>query len=88
MFFFVQGLSLDLSHRLTPTSSLSLLFSNQRGNGDLITQSNRQRTLSTQLGGPVGPKATWSLVLRRALIESQLLTYGESTAIASITMRF
>ena len=80
--------SLAASHRLTPSLTATATASLLSGNGLALGQSNRQRTLSTQLGGPVGPKATWSLVLRRALIESQLLTYGESTAIASITMRF
>ena len=80
--------SFTASHRLTPSLSASATASLQSGNGVALGQSNRQRTFSTQIGGPLGPKATWSVVLRRALFETQLAPYGESTAIASVTMRF
>lgn len=80
--------SLSASHRLTPSLSASATASLQTGDGAALGQSNRQRSLSAQIGGPAGPRSTWSLVLRRALYETQLVPYGESTAIASVTMRF
>ena len=80
--------SLSASHRLTPSLSASATASLQTGDGVALGQSSRQRSFSTQIGGPLGAKATWSLVLLRALFETQLTPYGESTAIASVTMRF
>ena len=80
--------SFTASHRLTPSLSASATVSLQSGNGVGLGQSSRQRTFSTQIGGPLGPKASWSVVLRRALFETALAPYGESAAIASVTMRF
>ncbi len=80
--------SLSASHRLTPSLSATATASLQTGDGVALGQSSRQRSFSAQIGGPAGPQSTWSLVLRRALFETQLVPYGESTAIASLTMRF
>lgn len=80
--------SLGITHRLTPDLSASASATLQSGDGVALGQSNRQRMLSAQVGGPLGPKSTWSLVLRRALFENQLAPYGESTATASYTVRF
>lgn len=80
--------SLSLTHRLTPDLSAGASASLQSGDGAALGQSNRQRVFSTQIGGPLGPKSTWSLLLRRALFDNQLTPYGESTATASYTVRF
>lgn len=80
--------SLAATHRLTPELSTSASASFQSGDGELLGQSNRQRVFSAQIGGRLSPKSSWSVILRRALYETQRVPYGESAAIASYTLRF
>ena len=82
------GASLDLSHRLTPLSTMSLVLSGNQGHGTLASQFNRQRQVGLQYS--FRPTAASSLVLglRRAHYENSLTPYGESTIFATIGIRF
>lgn len=84
----LRGLSLDLSHRLTPLSSVSLLLNAQQGDGNLANQHNRQRQLGLTYN--LRPRADSTLVLglRRALFETALLPYGETALFATYGIRF
>ena len=84
----LQGLSLDFSHRLTPTSSLSLMLSNQRGNGDLISQSNRQRQASLLYTLRPTELASLSVGLRRALYLNPPRPFDETAIFATVGTRF
>ena len=84
----LQGLSLDLSHRLTPTSSLSLLLGDQRGSGDLISQSNRQRQASLLYTLRPTELASLSVGLRRALYLNPPRPFDETAIFATVGTRF
>lgn len=84
----LQGFSLDLSHRLTPVSSLNLLLSDQRGNGDLSTQSNRQRQASLLYTLRPSERGSLSVGLRRALYLSQPNPFDETAIFATYGTRF
>jgi uncharacterized protein (PEP-CTERM system associated) len=82
------GASLDLSHRLTPLSTMSLVLSGNQGRGTLASQFNRQRQAGLQYS--FRPTAASSLVLglRRAQYENSMNSYGESAIFATIGIRF
>ena len=82
------GVSLDLSHRLTPTSSINLVLSGSQGRGTSASQFNRQRQASLQYS--VQPTAASSLVLgfRRGLYESAGAPFDENAVFASVNVRF
>ena len=84
----LQGLSLDFSHRLTPASSLSLLLSNQRGYGDLSSQSNRQRQASLLYTLRPTELASLSVGLRRALYLNPPRPFDETAIFATVGTRF
>jgi len=84
----LQGLSLDLSHRLTPASSLSLLLSDQRGNGDFKSQSNRQRQASLLYSLRASELGSLSVGLRRALYLNQPNPFDETAIFATFGTRF
>lgn len=80
--------SLLLTHRLTPELTASTSVTVQSGDGDAAAQSSRQRSFTAQVGGALGAKSNWSVALRRALYETSLVPSGETTAIATYTVRF
>ena len=84
----LRGVSLDLSHRLTPLSSVSLLLSSQQGDGNRASQHNRQRQMGLTYN--LRPRADSTLVvgLRRALYESALVPYDETALFATYGIRF
>jgi uncharacterized protein (PEP-CTERM system associated) len=84
----LQGFSLDLSHRLTPVSTVNLLVSDQRGNGDLSIQSNRQRLASLLYTLRPTERGSLSLGLRRSLYLSASNPYGETALFATFGTRF
>ena len=84
----LQSVALDLSHQLTPLSSVSLLLNSQQGNGSRANQHNRQRQLG--LSYNLRPRADSTVVigLRRARYESASLPYDETALFASYGIRF
>ena len=82
------GASLELSHRLTPASSINLVLSGSQGRGTGVSQFNRQRQASLQYS--LQPTAASSLVLglRRSLYESAATPFDESAVFASVSIRF
>jgi len=84
----LSGSSLDLSQRVAPLSTMSLVLSGNQGHGTLASQFNRQRQVGLQYS--IRPTAASSLVLglRRAHYENSLTPYGESTIFATIGIRF
>lgn len=84
----LQTLSLDLSHRLTPIASVSLLLSRQGGSGTEAGQRHVQRLLNLQYTTRPNNEANLSLGLRRALSDSQPAAYDETSVFATIGLRF
>ena len=84
----LQGFSLDLSHRLTPLTSLSLVLNDQRGAGSLSQQFNRQRQASLLYSMRPTGFSSLTVGLRRALFESTSLPYAETALSATYGIRF
>jgi uncharacterized protein (PEP-CTERM system associated) len=84
----LQGFSLDLSHRLTPVSSINLLLSDQRGNGDLNAQRNRQRQASLLYALRPTERGNLSVGLRRAQYETASNPFSETAIFATYGTRF
>ena len=84
-------LALDLSHRLTPDSSVTLLLSRQQGGGNLANQTaqtTRQQSFNLGYTTRLGPTASLALGLRRALYENASGAYDENALFATYGLRF
>ena len=84
----LRGVSLNLSHRLTPLSNVNLLLSEQRGQGVLASQSSQQRLISAQYTVRPTELSTLSAGLRRSRYATFLQSYGESAIFATYGIRF
>ena len=84
----LKTLSLDLSHRLTPVASASMLLSRQGGSGTEAGQRHVQRLLNLQYTTRPNNESNLSIGLRRALSDNQPVAYDETSIFASFGMRF
>lgn len=84
----LQGLALDLTHRLTPHSSAGLVLSDQRGSGLTANQNNHQRRLSLRYSLRPSANIDASVIVSRALYDSFPAPYGESAVIVTLGYRF
>lgn len=84
----LRGLSLDLSHRLTPMSSLNLTLSQRRGSGKLDTQRNAQQQVGLNYTTRPNAYGTLSAGLRRALYDNLSGRFNETAVFATYGMRF
>ena len=84
----LDNLSLSLSHRLTPMSTVNLLASVQRGSGTLALQSSNQTLASLQYSTRLTPDSTLGLSLRHARYKTGLVPYDETAAAATYGLRF
>jgi uncharacterized protein (PEP-CTERM system associated) len=83
-----QGLSVGLSHRLTPLSTLVLSASRQRTAGSGNQPGNNLETVLATWSSRLGPYTNASLGLRHTRFDSDLNPYQESALIGSIRMQF
>jgi len=85
-----SNLSLTLSHRLTPLSSLNLLLGIQRaGTGTAGGQASRQTLADLQFSTRPSPDSTIGISLRRGhYITTGLLPFDETALSASFGVRF
>ena len=84
----LSSVALDVSHRLTPLASVSLLLSAQQGRGTLALQDNRQRQMSLTYSTRLTPQSTLSAGGRRSMYQTGLSAYAESAVFASYGIRF
>lgn len=83
-----RGLSVIVSHRLTPTGGLSLIGSVVRGS-DTATQSRTElRSASATWTERIGTRTNFSLGLRHTEFETEIDPYVENAVIANLSMRF
>jgi len=82
-----HGLSLAMSHRLTPQSSLVAQLSSQRASGSQ-QQSTRQRQAEVQYSSRLTVDSTVALSLRRALFTGSPQSYDENAITATYGQRF
>ncbi len=82
------SVSLDLSHRLTPQSSLGLVLNQRQGRGTLASQDSRQRQVSLLHSTQLSVQSTLAVGARRALYKTGPSAYAESALFATYGIRF
>ncbi|MDH4393704.1 MAG: TIGR03016 family PEP-CTERM system-associated outer membrane protein [Aquabacterium sp.] len=83
-----DNLSLNVSHRLTPLSSLNMFLTVQRGSGQFGGQSISQNVAELQYSTRLTPDSTLGLNLRRAHYKTGQVPYDETAATATYGKRF
>ena len=84
----LRSLSLDLSHRLTPMSSLNLTLSQQHGSGTLDSQRNAQQQVGLSYTTRPNAYGTLSAGLRRVLYDNSSGRFNETAIFATYGLRF
>ena len=82
------AMSLNLSHRLTPISTLSLLLSEQRTKGERGRQFSTLRQSSLGWSSKLGRSTSISLVARHSVFDSLNEPYDETAVTGMISMQF
>lgn len=82
-----RGISLNLSHRLSPLSNINLQASRQSSDGasGLATTT---RNLSSTFSHKLGPQTTMTLGLRRVLFDNRTVPYSETAFTGTLRMQF
>jgi uncharacterized protein (PEP-CTERM system associated) len=83
-----QGLSLDVAHRLTPTSVISLTAGYQRTRGDLDSQESTLKSIALGWSMPLGARSTVSAGARHATFDSATEPYKENAVFGAIRYAF
>ena len=83
-----QGLSLSLSHRLTPGASIVVSVSQQKTKDSGSLAGNDLKTITATWSAKLGPYSNVTLGVRHADADSDLNPYQESAVIGSIRMQF
>jgi hypothetical protein len=81
-------MSIDWSHRLAPQSSVSLVVSQQQGQGKQANQASWQRQYLMQYLLSPTPKSNLVVGLRHGQYERPGLSYAENAVYATYGMRF
>jgi uncharacterized protein (PEP-CTERM system associated) len=82
-----RGLTFTLSHRLTPSASLSVLASGTRGQESAGRRTDL-RSVSAFWSERLGPRTNFSLGVRHAEYEADIDPYIENAVIANLSLRF
>ena len=83
-----DNVSVNLSHRLTPTSSANLTLSHQQSHGDQSAQYGKQRELRLQYVAGLTDRSNVTAGTRRALYKTNQTPYNESAVFATYGYRF
>lgn len=83
-----QGLSLNLSHRLTPSSSLGMTASSQRSRSDQAGQATDLKSLTANWSGRLGARSTVQFGARTTHFDGQLQSYRENAVFANLVQQF
>jgi len=83
-----RGLSLNVSHRMTPLSTLSLLVQYLRTRGDFASQDSNLRSMTVSWSEQLGERTTATLGLRHSQFDSSSQPYRENAVIGTLLMRF
>ena len=83
-----DNLSMNLSHRLTPASSVNLTLSYQQSHGDRPEQYINQREIRLQYVIELTDRGNLTGGARRALYKNYQASYNESAAFAAYGYRF
>ena len=83
-----RSFSVNIAHRLTPISTLNLLLSEQKNEGNSASVSNKLRLMSLSWSSKLGPKSTVSLGARHAVFDSPTAPYDESAVTGLFSLQF
>ncbi len=83
-----RGLSVTLSHRLSPSAALNLLTSIDHTAGNLASQSSTLRSVNLYWTDQLGPHINVSLGARHSSFSSPSQPYSETGVTATVAMRF
>jgi uncharacterized protein (PEP-CTERM system associated) len=84
----LSGLSVNLSHQLTPASALTLTLRDSHGYGVQSSQDSRQRQLELQHSTALARSASLNVGFRRGLYTTSQSPYSETALFASFGTRF
>jgi uncharacterized protein (PEP-CTERM system associated) len=82
-----RGLSVTVSHRLTPTGAMNLAASTVRGN-DAAGLRTELRSLSAGWTERLGARTNFSLGIRHSEYDAEADAYTENAVIANLNLRF
>ena len=83
-----RAFSVNVAHRLTPISNVSLLLSEQKNVGTNSLASNKLRLVSLTWSSKLGPQSTVSLGARHAVFDSPTGPYDESALSGLFSLQF
>ena len=83
-----RAFSVNIAHRLTPISTLSLLLSEQRNSGSDNIASNKLRLVSLSWTSKLGPQSSVSLGARHSVFDSPTAPYDESAVTGLFSLQF
>jgi uncharacterized protein (PEP-CTERM system associated) len=83
-----RAFSVNVAHRLTPLSTLSLLLSQQKNSGNNTFASTKLRLVSLSWSSKLGPQSSVSLGARHAVFDSQTAPYDESAVTGLFSLQF
>jgi uncharacterized protein (PEP-CTERM system associated) len=83
-----QGLSVSLSHRLTPLASVSLTANYQRSRGDLTSQSTSLKSVTANWNVRLGRQLSGQFGLRHAQFYSLTQPYRENALFVTLVQQF
>lgn len=87
-----RGLTMAVSHRLTPNMAVTLSASRQKTldaeTATSVLPGNEQRTVNLILTNTLGRRTSTSLTLRHAVADGETNPYVESAVIGSVSFRF
>ena len=83
-----RGVSLGLSHRMTPLAALNLVTSIDRTSGSVASQETTLRTVRLYWTDQFGPRGDYSLGVRHSSFSSAVAPYTETALMARLGLRF
>jgi uncharacterized protein (PEP-CTERM system associated) len=83
-----RAFSVNVGHRLTSISSLSLLLSEQRSAGNNSLSSNKLQLVSLTWSSKLGPRSSVSFGARHSVFDSPTAPYNESAVTALFSLQF
>ena len=83
-----RGVAINLSHRLTPLSALSVDYSQTKASTSVSDQSTDLKSLTATWSGRLRERTDLSLSVRRTLFDGAASSYSESALIANLRLWF
>ena len=83
-----RGFSVNYSHRLTPDYSFGVLLSQQITSGDLAAQDSTLHSISVNVTGRVGRKATATVSARHVISSGRASPYVENAIVGNLNVQF